>query len=696
MLKNYKLSALLIFSSLFLFVFCFNTLQNKEEEEFKTILKKVRTRLSTDHFSPSVLDDDFSQKVFKNYLENLDGGKRFFLQEDIDSFKLHENKLDDYFKNQDLGFYNQSMEVFHKRLDDLGFLINQLLVQEIDLNKDEVYFIETAENKESKYAQNPTEWREKWRKYVKSQLVQELYTLQSIEENKNKTENELLIEAKSSVKDNLDDLFRRFKKRKNKDFFGVYINSHLEVYDPHTTYFSPKDKEDFEVNISGQLEGIGAKLEDKKGYATISELIIGGPAWKSKELEPGDKIIKVAQGKDEPVDIIGMLLDESIRLIRGKKGSTVVLTIKKKDNSIKRISIVRDVIEYGETFAKSVIIKNEKGQKYGLIYLPEFYVNMNDRNGRNAASDVKIEIQKLKKEGIVGLIFDVRDNGGGSLPICSEIVGEFIEKGPVVQVKGGKNIDADVLEDSDKNVSWAGPMVVLVNEFSASASEILAAALQDYKRAVIIGSKKTYGKGTVQSYRNSLNELFEFSDHDYGGMKLTTQKFYRIDGGSTQLKGVESDIIIPNEYAYTDVSESNKPYSLQWDKIEKTNFMPWNGKFDLEKIKSKSAERLNKEVYSKNMERKAKWIKQMTDNKQIPISIAKYKSFISENEKTTKQFDSILKYDNKLIFVLPKATVIPKNTEEQKSFKAKSEDWHAKLKKDFTINEALMVLSNMR
>jgi carboxyl-terminal processing protease len=359
---------------------------------------------------------------------------------------------------------------------------------------------------------------------------------------------------------------------------------------------------------------------------------------------------------------------------------------------IKKISIVRDVVEYGETFAKSTIIKNQKGEKFGLIYLPEFYVNMNDRNGRNASDDVERELNLLKKENIKGLIFDVRDNGGGSLIEAIEIVGKFIEKGPVVQVKTGRG-SVDVMEDQDRSISWNGPIVVLVNEFSASASEILAAALQDYQRAVIIGSQKTYGKGTVQTVR-ALNELFDFSNKDYGAIKLTTQKFYRINGGSTQLKGVSSDIVIPDEYSYTDVSESNKKNALEWDRIDHAKYKNWNNPIPLEKIKLKSSDRLKKEKFSNSMDEKARWIKQMADNKKVPLSILKYKEFLKKNEQKNKYFDSILSYKNSFEFYSKAPSL--KDNEAQKLTQAKNEDWYAKLRKDFTLSEAINVLKDLK
>ncbi|MFA9290377.1 MAG: carboxy terminal-processing peptidase [Solirubrobacteraceae bacterium] len=690
MTKYRKKTILLLISSVFLFVFCFNTSRNNEDnEKFLTIIKQLRIYLSNLHFNPQQIDDDFSVKVFNNFIETIDGGKRFFTQEDINSFDGYKTELDDSFKNPNLDFFNLSIDVFFKRVEELG-VISDRLVDEIEITKEETINVDF---KKINFPTNKIEWENNWRKYVKSLVVQELYSLVTSSENKSKTEVDLLKKAKENVKENLKDFVRRIKKRTKKDFFSSYANSYTQVYDPHTTYFSPKDKEDFDVTISGQLEGIGARLEDKKGIATISELIIGGPAWKSKQLEAGDMIMKVAQGKDkEPVDIVGMLLDESVRLIRGKKGTTVSLTIKKKDNSIKQIAIVRDVVEYGETFAKSAVIKDKNGEKYGILYLPEFYFDIKDKGGRYAAKDVENELIKLKKEGIKGLIFDVRNNGGGSLSEAVDIVGYFIKDGPVVQIKDDKG-KITILNDSNSNITWDGPMVVLTNEFSASASEILAAALQDYKRAIIVGSKKTFGKGTVQSFRE-LKDFFEFSENDNGAIKLTTQKFYRVNGGSTQLKGVESDIVIPTDYIYSDISESANENALSWDKIYEAGNYNIKQPLIIENIIKKSEERLKIQKLYGIRNEKALWVKKIADRKEMPISYISYKKYLKETEAKNKYFDSILKFQNNLTFY--SNLITQDNKEKEKSLKAKNDEWFKKLNEDFMLNEALNALKDIK
>ncbi len=690
MTKYRKKTILLLISSVFLFVFCFNTSRNNEDnEKFLTIIKQLRIYLSNLHFNPQQIDDDFSVKVFNNFIETIDGGKRFFTQEDINSFDGYKTELDDSFKNPNLDFFNLSIDVFFKRVEELG-VISDRLVDEIEITKEETINVDF---KKINFPTNKIEWENNWRKYVKSLVVQELYSLVTSSENKSKTEVDLLKKAKENVKENLKDFVRRIKKRTKKDFFSSYANSYTQVYDPHTTYFSPKDKEDFDVTISGQLEGIGARLEDKKGIATISELIIGGPAWKSKQLEAGDMIMKVAQGKDkEPVDIVGMLLDESVRLIRGKKGTTVSLTIKKKDNSIKQIAIVRDVVEYGETFAKSAVIKDKNGEKYGILYLPEFYFDIKDNGGRYAAKDVENELIKLKKEGIKGLIFDVRNNCGGSLSESVDIVGYFIKDGPVVQIKDDKG-KITILNDSNSNITWDGPMVVLTNEFSASASEILAAALQDYKRAIIVGSKKTFGKGTVQSFRE-LKDFFEFSENDNGAIKLTTQKFYRVNGGSTQLKGVESDIVIPTDYIYSDISESANENALSWDKIYEAGNYNIKQPLIIENIIKKSEERLKIQKLYGIRNEKALWVKKIADRKEMPISYISYKKYLKETEAKNKYFDSILKFQNNLTFY--SNLITQDNKEKEKSLKAKNDEWFKKLNEDFMLNEALNALKDIK
>src|SRR5690606_35491529 len=421
--------------------------------------------------------------------------------------------------------YHATVDTLYKRFEESEKYAEEILKEPFDFTKNEDLLLG---DDVIYYAKDKAEAKDLWRKYLKYNTLTEVIRLQEDSTKMNKPFAELEKEARQTVSDNITDFFRRTLKLSKEKFLTYYINSYTEKYDPHTSYFSTFDKDDFDISISGQLEGIGARLQDKKGYATITELVIGGPAWKDGRIEVGDQITHVKQKGKDPVNIVGMLLDEAIRHIRGKKGTEVTLTIKKKDGTTKEVKLIRDVIEQEEVFARSAIIE-DNGKKYGIIYLPEFYTNFKDRNGRDPSEDITKEVNELKKENIQGLIFDLRYNGGGALEVVVEIAGLFIPKGPIVQVRRSDG-QMKVHEDKDPAVLYDGPLVVMVNELSASATEIFAAAMQDYGRAVIVGSNKTFGKGTVQTFI-PLDQR-TFSPDEFGSLKLTIQKFYRINGGS--------------------------------------------------------------------------------------------------------------------------------------------------------------------
>ena len=583
----------------------------------------------------------------------------------------------------------------------------EALDKPFDFSKKEDFIIDS---KIQPYAKSKEELKEFWRQYLKYNVLLEITSLQdeltgkkakdSIEVTSDKKEikitkdtpfDEIEKIAREDVKELITDYFRRLKKRKKNTYFTLYVNAYTEQYDPHTTYFSPTDKEDFEIGISGQVEGIGAKLQDKKGYATIAELVIGGPAWKGGELEVGDQIIKVAQGKKgESVNIVGMLLDEAIRLIRGKKGTEVILTVKKKDGSTKDISIIRERIEHDEVFARSSIITDEKGDKYGIIYLPEFYTSLGEKEGRSPSEDIKKEIDILKKENIKGLVFDVRNNGGGSLEEVIKISGLFVKNGPVVQVKRSDGM-MKIHENKTNNIAYEGPLVILVNELSASASEILAAAMQDYGRAVIVGSPQTFGKGTVQTVL-PLDQ--RTGSDEEGAIKLTIQKFYRINGGSTQLKGVNSDISMVDQFTYSDINEGARPEALAWDQIKPLNYQKWENPFDLETIKKKSAERLKNNQQLKLIEESMKFIKSTEDTKKVPLNIDDYKAYRKAREEKFKKFEALDDYKTDL-----KVKMNAKDIEISKNdtvFKTRRENWIKGLEKDVYLQESVNILKDIR
>ena len=711
-----KTYVLLSFLSMSLLAFCFcKPMLDTDEEREKLIVKNTRNTLTYLHYKPATVDDKFSENVFNKYLEYIDPSKRFLLQSDYDLFKKDYHNLDDYYKSENLGFYNSTVDTIYKRIAEAEKYSMDALSKPFDFNQKENFNIDY---KTSKFAKDKTEAKDLWCKYLKYNVMLEIISMQDelkgqkkdtldnsssikpvkdplADEKKKITKDTPFAEvekmAREEVKDLISDYFRRIKQTKRENYFSIYMNSFTEQYDPHTTYFSPTSKEDFEFEMSGQMEGIGAKIQDKRGYATIAELIVGGPAWKSNKLEVGDKIIKVAQGKNgEAKNIVGMILSDAIRLIKGKKGTEVVLTIQKKDGSQQTISLIREVIESEEVFARSSVITDEKGDKYGIIYLPEFYTPMGKEGGRYPSDDIKKEIEILKKENIKGLVFDVRNNGGGSLEEVVKISGLFINQGPIVQVRRSDGM-LKIHEDKDNSIAYDGPLVVMVNELSASASEIFAAAMQDYGRAVIVGSPQTFGKGTVQTI---LPLDRQSGSDELGAIKLTIQKFYRVNGGSTQLKGVQSDIALVDQFTYEDISEASRPEALNWDQIKPLVIAKWPSAFDLAKIKTNSKTRLANNAHLALMNESFKFIKSMEDVKEIPLNLEDYKTYRKTREDKIKKFEALDKYKNNFKFTMNQNDLATTKTDTV--LKAKRNNWFKGMQKDFYLNEAVNVLRDIK
>lgn len=682
-----KTFVLLSFLSMCFLAFCFCTPGGTtDDNKIKTIIKNIRNTLTYMHYRPQIINDSFSEDVFNKYFEKIDPAKRYLLESDMVEFRKDIHNLDDYFNNQDLRFYHATIDTLFKRIAEAKGYSEEILKTPFDFTTDEEFLIG---DDVVKYAKDKNEAKDNWRKYLKYLTLSELVRMQDDSTKSKLPMVDLEKQAREKVADNISDFFRRQLKLKKDKFLTSYINSFTEKYDPHTSYFSPDDKDDFDVNISGQLEGIGARLQDKKGYATIMEIVIGGPAWKDGQLEVGDQITHVKQKGEEPVNIVGMLLDEAIRHIRGKKGTEVTLTVKKKDGTVKDIKLIRDVIEQNEVFARSAIIE-DNGEKFGVIYLPEFYTNFNDRNGRDPSQDITKELIELKKENIKGLVFDLRYNGGGSLEEVVEIAGLFIPKGPIVQVRRSDG-QMRVHEDTDPSVLYDGPLVILVNELSASASEILAAAMQDYGRAVIIGSAKTFGKGTVQQFI-PLDQR-TFSPDEYGALKLTIQKFYRITGGATQLRGVTPDIVMPDILTYADISESNSDDALPWDQIKGIKFERWKANFDLEKVKAKSAQRLKNNAHLKLIDDAARYYSETDKIEKISLNLEKFKADRKMREEKAKLFDSIDVYKTRFKVRPPQYELEKYKTDTV--FEARRKDWHKSLSNDFYLEESINVLRDI-
>ena len=677
----------------------FTTKVDDNPDKDKLLIQIITLALDQLHFEPKTVDDTFSKEIFEDYLEQVDPLKRYFLKSDIDDFKKYETEIDDQLKAYDISFFNAVHERLIKRQEEAKAYYKEILEKPFDFSKDEEY---NADYENLEYSKNKKQLKERWRQQLKFNTLSNYETLIEQQENDEaKEENteapksltELEEEARNETLKALDNYFTDYiEDMERKDWFAMYVNTIVEEYDPHTSYMAPVDKDRFDQQMSGKLEGIGARLQKKMDYIKIVELISGGPAWRDGQIEVGDVILKVRQGDEkEAVSIVGMRIDDAIKLIKGPKGTDVVLTMKKVDGTIEDIKVTRDLVELEETYAKSSIVKKDD-RIYGVINLPKFYVDFNDYKERNAASDIKLEIERLKEEGIEGLVLDLRNNGGGSLKTVVDMAGLFIEDGPIVQVRETGS-EKEVLKDTDRSITWDGPLVIMVNELSASASEILAAAMQDYKRAIIIGSKQTYGKGTVQNVLD-LNRMVRNSSHgDLGALKLTRQKFYRINGGSTQLEGVKSDIAVPDRYSFIDIGERDQENPLPWDKITPVNYDVWDSYFDYDATISKSKQRMANNEQLKLIEQSAKWAKKQMDDNTYSLNYDKYKAKLELNEEQAKQFDAISDYKTDLSFSsLPYEQ---KMFEQDTVLKQKRERWHENLSKDVYVEEALNVLDDL-
>lgn len=703
MKKNIKIIAFVAILSAALFSFF--PKEKSDPEKDKALLQLITFVIKNGHFDPKAIDDSFSKSLYKSYVDGLDPSKRLFLQSDIDEFSKYELLLDDQILSRDLSFFDLTYDRLMQRTKESESYYKEALAQPFDYNQEEEL---DTDYEKSPYTASTAELKDRWRKQIKLSTLASLTDKLDFEKQKDslsKTEQKKLkkedLEPKSfeqlekETRENslksLDEVYTFMSDLTREDYFGIYLNNIAENFDPHTSYLAPEDKEKFDVSMSGKFFGIGARLQKKNDYTEITDLISGGPAWRGKELEAGDVVMKVAQGNEQPVDIVGMRLDDVVKKIKGPKGTEVRLTVKKTDGSIKVITIMRDEVELEETYAKSSVVE-KNGLKYGVIYLPKFYIDFADRDGRDAAKDVKLEIERLKKEGIQGIVMDLRDNGGGSLSTVVDIAGLFIKEGPVVQVKA-VNQEKEVLSDKDSTIQWDGPLVIMINNFSASASEILAAAIQDYKRGIIVGSKHSFGKGTVQNVYELNRYIRNSSFGDLGALKTTTQKFYRINGGSTQLKGVSSDVHMPDRFSYVEIGERDVKNAMPWDKIEAANYQTWNIP-NYDNIIQKSRARIKASTQFALIDDNAQWLSKRRDETMYNLNLKQFETEQKQIEHEIKKYKPINLYKNNLQFQsLPyEIAIMQKDTLLQE----KRVRWHESLAKDAYVEEALNILDDMQ
>lgn len=666
----------------------------KTNDKQASILKSLVQTLQKEHFSDLKFDDSFSKKVFKMYLERIDLNKKFFLKSDIDELKKYETSLDDQLLNSTSEFYMAASERFKSRIDESEKYMMEAFEKPFDFSTNESV---QMDSKKIEWAKEQQELKQQWYLSLKYQTLARYSDMLDEKANaiekkdtsyKVRSDAELEADAREKTKKANSDYFKRLRKLDEDERFSIYLNCITSVCDPHSDYFTPPKKQEFNDQMSGSFEGIGAQLQEKDGFVKVTLIITGSASWRQGQLKVDDVITKVAQGAAEPVSVQDMPLNDVVKMIRGKKGTEVRLTVKKPDGSTVVIAIVRDIVVTEETFAKSMLIK-ENNHTIGYIYLPEFYADFSKRSGRRCAVDILKEIEKLQDDHAEGIILDLRNNGGGSLSDVVDMAGFFVKDGPMVQVKDRKDKSVQ-LNDEDDAVRYNGSLIIMVNELSASASEIMAAAMQDYKRAIIIGSPSTFGKGTVQRIFELDNPM---SESGLGSAKITTSKFYRINGSTTQLKGVIPDIILPDQYKYLDIGEKDEDFPLAFDEIKKAKYETWSNAPDYNKIKESSAKRVDKNDAFKLIEQYAKRLKNERDNQVYSLNLKKYQDDLKQDKEANKKNELVTNYKSHLTF---EALTDDKASWQSDTVKvSKVKTWQGQLQKDVYLEEAVSVMLDM-
>jgi carboxyl-terminal processing protease len=662
------------------------------------LVRALLESLENMHYQPKQVDDAFSQNLYNIYLENIDGAKRFYTAKEIDQLEKFTKKLDDQAKAGTFEFFDLSVKQLEASLIKTKAWYTEILATPMAFTADER--IET-DGKKIKWSKDDTELKQRWQKSLKFEVLDYISDETAKQEKadfkgEKKSFDQLEIEARKKTMEKYERWFKRLGRMDRNDRLEIYINSITSIFDPHTNYFSPKEKENFDIQMSGKLEGIGARLQSDGEKTTVNEVVAGGPAWKGGQLAAEDVIEKVQQENEDPIDIMGWEIDEVVSKVRGPKGTKVTLYVRKPDGSTKQVEIVRDVVIMEEGFAKSLILTDEKraGEKIGYIYLPKFYADFTPSGSTSCATDVEKEVAKCNAEGVSGIILDLRGNGGGSLRDVVRMSGLFIEKGPIVQVKS-RAADPEILSDRDTKVQYGGPLVVMVNGFSASASEILAAALQDYKRAVVVGSAVSYGKGTVQRFLN-LDQVVNVDEgiKPLGEMKLTVQKFYRITGKTTQLDGVVPDITLPDNYNYIELGERDQEYPLASTTIapvpfDQTTYLIPN----VDELRTRSKMRVGQNATFGLIEENAKRFKRQKDESLYDLKLEKYTIAEKRRQDENKRFEDMLKPIDG--FALANLNMDMATITADTSRSARNDGFIKDRKKDIQLWEAVHIIHDM-
>lgn len=663
----------------------------------KLLMELVTYFMQRGHFSPKDINNELSEELHTTFLEMLDGQKRYFLKKDAIQFARYKYALDDEFRSLQTDFFDFVYLRYLERRNEVKLFYKELLAQPFDYTIDEQISLDYDKQD---FSTTLNSRKERWRKQLKFSTLNIVHGKLEEEEKRPekdtdytpKTFEVLEKEARDITLENMDNYFSLMEDVREEDWFASYLNAFVTQFDPHSLYYAPVDKDRFDANMSGKYEGIGARLTKRNQTIKIVDVISGGPIWRGQLLEVGDQIMMVRQEDGAPVDVQSMRLDDAIELIKGPAGTTVYLTVKRVDGTIEEVPIKRDTVELEESYLKSTLI-DKGGRSYGLIHLPKFYVDFKDYKERNAAKDMQQEIVRLKKEGVQGLVIDLRNNGGGSLQTVVDMAGFFIDEGPVVQVKSSME-KTKVLKDRDGKTLYEGPLVILVNELSASASEILAAAMQDYERAVVLGSKQTFGKGTVQNVLE-LNRFISSSTYgELGALKYTTEKFYRITGKSTQLEGVKSDVVAPDQYAYVDIGEKDEDNPLVWDQIAAAPFTSWSGYENFSQTIQSSNKRVKENNLFQLIDKNARWIREQQDKDDFSLNLDQFSSTIDQDEATAEEFKALDDYKNNLSF---RSLEYEREKMKRDTILAeKRKRWKKVLSRDLYVEEAVLILEDLK
>ena len=689
MFKPKKLSKIILFVFIVVSLSTFVYAVTKQQAVQKLIVLGVQNF----HFSPRDVDNSYSEMVFDLFINKLDPSKRFFTQEDIVDLSIYKHSIDDEINNGDFKFFNNALEIYLDRLEKFKVFYRDTLETPFTFDSTNQY---ESDPDKILFAKNYSDLKKRWSLFLEYKAINAYLNLKQDEVSKNIAisadfDTDLESKSREKIKTDFDKFFSTVDEEDYDDKLNFYLDTLVNVFDSHTGYFPAAKKEQFDINISGKLEGIGAELREENGYIKVVRIVYGSASYREGSLKPEDLILKVGQGNEEPVNTVGMKVSKIVQLIRGKKGTEVRLTVRHVNGEEEVISIIRDIVEIEETFTKTTIIKDPAlDKRIGYIHVPKFYRDIQDNKARNTTDDVDLALRQLQDSNIDGIILDLRYNEGGFLLDAVNTAGLFIESGPVVQVKSRRPKNTRVLVDQNNSVTYSGPVIVLINPYSASASEILAAALQDYGRAIIVGTN-SFGKGTVQQFIDLDNQINSVLNNlnKLGSLKVTIQKFYRINGGSTQSKGVIPDIDIPDAYSAVDIGENQLRNYLPWDTVESLPFNTWdNLESRISILKQNSADRIKQSHDFTLLIDQISYIQSINKKSLFPLNIDQAVDFKNDITKQNKAFDKQTFKNENIEFEAPSGLVIDQKTEN--TYKT----LYKNLRSDLQLSEALHIIND--